>query len=667
MRAALAAYLDSPTIPRIAAVVSLILGLTFVFVWAPHPWSWQGIDQYHELARALARGEPFGTTDVPWGYGYFVAFFYAIFGERAWLPVTAQVIANATVPLMLYHLARRFTDRRTSAVAALLVSVFSFNTIYASTQASDSICTVLFLASLSCFARAHERQSLGLFMVSGLLAGLVPQFRPNMILFPPLLAAAYVLLVRRSFRAVTQMAVLLVLMALALSPWIVRNYRLTGTFLPTSTHGGVQLWYGTLQVGPYLESRAYNPRSLFESPTFDYTSIADQPILISAAYLNCPSWRGADIALVYWTDREAEPSRLAPAQTAEGAFTFSLPAPGAPTTIYYYFDASWPADAGQPRTRQTTPPDGAADPFIFFVSDDHLGDLDRRGDLLDVFDLVRMMRHLAWRDPFAGPAPLDASGDGTIDERDLGVAVVRLLGDGATSTVLAEDRFFVSSPQAATLRLSDGSSLRVPRAFGGRVTDLDVQGTLAGTLVSSRRTFTSLSAEPRRHLDPCRVVGPLAINGAFYRKEPHLMRRYMALAFDNIGREPWAFLAASAYRMGRLFVIRGTDDRMTTQQFAGSSLVYRAGFLLSIGYLLVFLCGVATALRRRSPLRVFLLPIVYVPLTICFVLTNMRYTITVQPLMFTFVALAIVVLLRLEPNEAPAGTAAAGSASVRRG
>ena len=36
-------------------------------------------------------------------------------------------------------------------------------------------------------------------------------------------------------------------------------------FLPTSTHGGVQLWYGTLQVGPYLESRAHNPRSIFDS------------------------------------------------------------------------------------------------------------------------------------------------------------------------------------------------------------------------------------------------------------------------------------------------------------------------------------------------------------------------------------------------------------------
>ena len=50
-----------------------------------------------------------------------------------------------------------------------------------------------------------------------------------------------------------------------LMPWIVRNYRYTGTIQPTSTHSGIQLWYGTLQVGPYLESRAHNPRSIFAS------------------------------------------------------------------------------------------------------------------------------------------------------------------------------------------------------------------------------------------------------------------------------------------------------------------------------------------------------------------------------------------------------------------
>ena len=41
-----------------------------------------------------------------------------------------------------------------------------------------------------------------------------------------------------------------------------------------------------------------------------------------------------------------------------------------------------------------------------------------------------------------------------------------------------------------------------------------------------------------------------------------------------------------------------------------------------------------------------LIPIAYVPLTICFVLTNMRYTITVQPLMFVFVAMTIAAVVR---------------------
>jgi len=37
-----------------------------------------------------------------------------------------------------------------------------------------------------------------------------------------------------------------------------------------------------------------------------------------------------------------------------------------------------------------------------------------------------------------------------------------------------------------------------------------------------------------------------------------------------------------------------------------------------------------------------------VPLTICFVLTNMRYTVTVQPLMFIFVSVALLAALRLD-------------------
>jgi hypothetical protein len=123
------------------------------------------------------------------------------------------------------------------------------------------------------------------------------------------------------------------------------------------------------------------------------------------------------------------------------------------------------------------------------------------------------------------------------------------------------------------------------------------------------------------------------------------MQRYIALAMDNIRREPAAFAAASLYRMGRLFIVRGTEDARTTQQFKGSRTVYLAGLASSAIYVVLFLSGVVIAWRSRSRLLVFLLPIAYVPITICFVLTNMRYTITVQPLMFAFVALTFAAAL----------------------
>ena len=130
---------------RAACAASLIIGLFFVFVWAPHPWGWVGFDQYYDLARVLARGEPFPTTDVPWGYAYFLSIFYRLFGERLWVPLLVQVFANASIPALAYAIAARSFDERVATVTAVLVGLLSFNTVYASTQSSDAICNVLFM------------------------------------------------------------------------------------------------------------------------------------------------------------------------------------------------------------------------------------------------------------------------------------------------------------------------------------------------------------------------------------------------------------------------------------------------------------------------------------------------------------------------------------------
>jgi hypothetical protein len=355
--------LTSPGVRWLAAAITLTLGLVFTFVWAPHPWGWRGIDQYHQLAVSLANGEPFGTTDVPWAYAYYVAAFYRMFGEQSWIPVVVQVFANATVPLLLYAIAIRVTDRRTAALASLLIGIFSFNTIYASTQASDALCTVTFLAALWLLSRAHDNGKLAWFATAGLVSGLMPQFRPNLILLPIVAALIIVALAAQRRRAVLASLVYLTCFAAVLTPWTMRNYRLTETFLPSSSHGGVQLWYGTLQTGEYLESRAHNPRSVFETPAFDYFSIAGPSLEFSAAPRGCAPATPSSVALAYRTDRDRTPRRVTGARRRDGRFDFVVPGQPIPTAIYYWFETSWPADAAD--SPRYTPPGGELTPFAF--------------------------------------------------------------------------------------------------------------------------------------------------------------------------------------------------------------------------------------------------------------------------------------------------------------
>jgi hypothetical protein len=284
---------------------------------------------------------------------------------------------------------------------------------------------------------------------------------------------------------------------------------------------------------------------------------------------------------------------------------------------------------------------------VYFIAANHTGDLDRHGDWLDVFDVVRLARHLAWQEA-APAAPFgDIDLDGRVEKADLAAAVFRLLGYDDPGVPPLRD--FAPEPDGATLQFSDGSVLRVPRVFSGRVTDLDVRGRLAGKLLSTRAR-TPLA--PPSVAGACPVVATAQVNDVFYRRELQQVGRYTALALDNIGREPAAFAAASAYRFVRLFVIRPSGDSDTTYQFSRGRLAYTSGLVLSLGYFLLFLAGVAVAWRRRSALLPLLVPIAYVPATICFVLTNQRYTVTMQPLMFTFVALALVTVFRWDEEAA---------------
>jgi hypothetical protein len=109
---------------------------------------------------------------------------------------------------------------------------------------------------------------------------------------------------------------------------------------------------------------------------------------------------------------------------AERHYVGSIPAVGGDARIYYYVEVTWPSAVNQ--GRHLTPSGGPADPLVYFVSDRHTADLDVDDALLDIFDAVRLIRHIAWSEPVRGAAKLDHDGDGVLGRRDL-EATLRLL------------------------------------------------------------------------------------------------------------------------------------------------------------------------------------------------------------------------------------------------
>src|SRR5262249_855363 len=157
---------------------------------------------------------------------------------------------------------------------------------------------------------------------------------------PMVLAGLNWLIGPRTWVRLRQGALVAIVAAAMLAPWIWRNYQLSRQFLPTSTHGGVQLWYGTLQTGAYIQRRPHNSRSVFATSPFDYTSLMHVPIDFDV-WMNCGPGVPQSVNLVYRLDQGTFTS-VPLAAGADGHYTGAIPAVGKETRVYYYIDVAWP-------------------------------------------------------------------------------------------------------------------------------------------------------------------------------------------------------------------------------------------------------------------------------------------------------------------------------------
>jgi 4-amino-4-deoxy-L-arabinose transferase-like glycosyltransferase len=197
---------------------------------------------------------------LPPGISLAMAPLIAALGDHPLVPLAFNLLLFAVALPASYLLARRLVGDDAARVSVVLLAVWP-NLIMLAGFASKELLvfallpTVLLLTLQS--AAAPARWSLAWSAGTGLLLGAMVLTQPHTALLVPVLAAFEWLRGGPRRAALVRLVVVVVAAGLAVLPWTVRNYLVSGELVAVSANGGHSLWVGNnpRATGGYIPVR----------------------------------------------------------------------------------------------------------------------------------------------------------------------------------------------------------------------------------------------------------------------------------------------------------------------------------------------------------------------------------------------------------------------------
>jgi hypothetical protein len=213
---------------------------------------------YWQLAQHLVSGEDFAIYEPPRyvermpGFPLLLAAGMKLFGERTLCLRLMLALIGTGACGLVYCLGRELFDPPIGLIACCLASISPMFVGFSVLFLSETFFALGLLASLLAVVKLARietqptsgittRRHAGLAVITGLLAGAATLIRPTWILVAPAFAVVYLVAPGNRKARLVPAALLLAALCVALAPWTIRNYRVTGQFVPT-----------TLWVGPSL-------------------------------------------------------------------------------------------------------------------------------------------------------------------------------------------------------------------------------------------------------------------------------------------------------------------------------------------------------------------------------------------------------------------------------
>ena len=210
-------------------------------------------------------GEPSAYTQPL--YGFFLIPIYWIFGRNWWAVGGAQIAVATVTAFLVYAIGVRVLSRRAGTIAAILATLNPYlvwHDVHLNREVLDQLVAA---ALILCTLVATDRRSVKWATAAGLFGGLAVLGNVRLI-FIPLVVAAYVV-IRNGWSWAP--ATLVVVAALTVTPWVIRNKVEVGCFALTTD--GRALWkanndqtYDLLAKGKWIDDVKDPPGHPFPNP-----------------------------------------------------------------------------------------------------------------------------------------------------------------------------------------------------------------------------------------------------------------------------------------------------------------------------------------------------------------------------------------------------------------
>jgi tetratricopeptide (TPR) repeat protein len=205
---------------------------------------------YHRWASQIANGtyqssSPYQFAPLP---AYVMALVYKMWSPNLLYVRILNILFGVATCYFVYLIGREMADRRIGLVACLVAALYKPFIFYSIVPLNTSLSIVLFAASTYFFLTVLRTPSFMNTLLTGVVIGLLLNVRPNAIVLIPLMPVMILWSQYRAQPPVQRVAMTLMIYALgvglAAAPFALRNYRVSGEFVLTTSHSGYNLYLG---------------------------------------------------------------------------------------------------------------------------------------------------------------------------------------------------------------------------------------------------------------------------------------------------------------------------------------------------------------------------------------------------------------------------------------